>query len=60
MQILLSHAFFIEKRANVVYPKIFYVFISDWLKFLINIYEKIVALAANQAGRVRVKMSHKL
>ena len=29
--------FIAEKRANVVYPKIFDVFVSDWLKFLINI-----------------------
>ena len=30
----------IEKRANVVYPKAFDVFFSDWLKSLINIHEK--------------------
>ena len=34
-------SFFIsENRVNVVYPKIFDVFVSDWLKFLINIHEK--------------------
>ena len=44
-------AFIIIKRANVVYPKIFDVFVSDWLKFLINIHKKIVALVANQAGK---------
>ena len=53
-------AFNTEKRAHVVYPKIFDAFMSDWLKFLINIHEKIVALAANQAVRVRVKMNRKL
>ena len=53
-------AFNTEKRANVVYPKTFDAFVSDWLKFLINIHENIVALAANQAGRVCVKMCRKL
>ena len=50
-------AFITEKRANVVYPKFFDAFVSDWLKFLINIHDEIVALATNQAGRVRVKVS---
>ena len=53
-------AFITKKRANVLYPKIFDVFVSDWLKFLINFHEKIVVLAANYVGRVRVKMSCKL
>ena len=61
MQTLLSRVFLFfhswrfhdykEKRANVINPKIFYVFFSDWL---INIHEKIVALAASQAGRAPV------
>ena len=38
-------------------PKFFDAFVSDWLKFLINIHDEIVALATNQAGRVRVKVS---
>ena len=49
-------AFFTEKRANVVYPKNFGVFVSDWPKFVINIHERILTLTATQAGRVRVKM----
>ena len=44
-------AFITEKRANVVYPKIFYVFVSDWPKFLINIYEK--SLLSPQMKQVR-------
>ena len=67
MQTLLSRAFIFficafitEKRANVAYAKIFNVFVSDWLKILINIHEEIVALAANQAGRVCVNITLKL
>ena len=45
-----------EKRANIVYPKTFDVFVNDWLKSLINIHDKIVTLAANQADRVAVKL----
>ena len=33
-------AFITEKRANIVYPKIFNVVVSDWLTFLINIHKK--------------------
>ena len=61
MQTLLSRVFLFfhswrfhdykEKRANVINPKTFDVFFSDCLKSLINIHEKIVALAASQAGR---------
>ena len=41
-------------------PNFFDAFVNDWLKFLINIHEKVVLLAANQVGRVRIKMSRKL
>ena len=66
MQTLLSRVFLFfhswrfhdykEKRANVINPKTFDVFFSDCLKSLINIHEKIVALAASQAGRASVKL----
>ena len=67
MQTLFSRAFLslftlssLKSVQTLFTPKIFDVFVSDWLKFLINIHEKIVALATNQGGRVREKMSYKL
>ena len=67
MQTLLSRAILylfallsLKSIQTFFYPKIFDVFVRDWRKLLINIRKKIVALAANEAGRVRVKMSRKL